>query len=191
MSTPINTLPLKTQQSNISETNDINDPLVQDVLNEFQEELMISKQHAPQSQHMHQPPPMMPPQQQYHNQQYQQQHSNYKNNLNKSDYSTYLDTEVAKKSLILVIISLSSEERLKHQQGLSDMREFQKQQSQQPQDSQQPQLQAELTNNSGIINTVYEKLPDYLQDNLNNFDIYIKSLSLFAIIYVLSFFEYI
>lgn len=154
MSTPINTLPLKTQQSNISETNDINDPLVQDVLNEFQEELMISKQHAPQSQHMHQQPPM-PPQQQYHNQQYQQQqHSNYKNNLNKSDYSTYLDTEIAKKSLILVIISL-------------------------------------IIYNSGIINTVYEKLPDYLQDNLNNFDIYIKSLSLFAIIYVLSFFEYI
>ena len=154
MSTPINTLPLKTQQSNISDTNDINDPLVQDVLNEFQEELMISKQHAPQSQQMHQSPPMMPPQQQYHNQQYQQQHLNYKNNLNKSDYSTYLDTELAKKSLILVIISL-------------------------------------IIYNSGIINTVYEKLPDYLQDNLNNFDIYIKSLSLFAIIYVLSFFEYI
>jgi hypothetical protein len=154
MSTPINTLPLKTQQSNISDTNDINDPLVQDVLNEFQEELMISKQHAPQSQQMHQLPPMMPPQQQYHNQQYQQQHLNYKNNLNKSDYSTYLDTELAKKSLILVIISL-------------------------------------IIYNSGIINTVYEKLPDYLQDNLNNFDIYIKSLSLFAIIYVLSFFEYI
>jgi len=154
MSTPINTLPLKTQQSNISDTNDINDPLVQDVLNEFQEELMISKQHAPQSQQMHQSPPMMPPQQQYHNQQYQQQHLNYKNNLNKSDYSTYLDTELAKKSLILVIISL-------------------------------------IIYNSGIINTVYEKLPDYLHDNLNNFDIYIKSLSLFAIIYVLSFFEYI
>lgn len=154
MSTPINTLPLKTQQSNISDTNDINDPLVQDVLNEFQEELMISKQHAPQSQQMHQSPPMMPPQQQYHNQQYQQQHLNYKNNLNKSDYSTYLDTELAKKSLILVIISL-------------------------------------IIYNSGIINTVYEKLPEYLHDNLNNFDIYIKSLSLFAIIYVLSFFEYI
>ena len=156
MSTPVNTLPLKTQQSNISETNDINDPLVQDVLNEFQEELMISKQHAPPSQHMHhqQQPMMLPSQQQYHNQQYQQQHTNYKNNFNKSDFSLYLDTEVAKKSLILVIISL-------------------------------------IIYNSGIINTVYEKMPDYLQDNLNNFDIYIKSLSLFAIIYVLSFFEYI
>ena len=34
-------------------------------------------------------------------------------------------------------------------------------------------------------------MPDYLQDNLNNFDIYIKSLSLFSIIYILSFFDYI
>jgi hypothetical protein len=154
MSTPLNTLPLKTQQTNISDTNDINDPLVQDVLNEFQEELMISKQQSQQSQHMHQPSPMMmPPQQQYNNQQHYQ-HINYKNNLNKSDISSYLDTEVAKKSLILVIISL-------------------------------------VIYNSGIINTVYEKMPDYLQDNLNNFDIYIKSLSLFTIIYVLSFFEYI
>jgi hypothetical protein len=154
MSTPLNTLPLKTQQTNISDTNDINDPLVQDVLNEFQEELMISKQQSQQSQHMHQPSPMMmPPQQQYNNQQHYQ-HINYKNNLNKSDISSYLDTEVAKKSLILVIISL-------------------------------------VIYNSGIINTIYEKMPDYLQDNLNNFDIYIKSLSLFTIIYVLSFFEYI
>jgi hypothetical protein len=44
---------------------------------------------------------------------------------------------------------------------------------------------------SGIVNTVYEKMPEYLQDNLNNFDIYIKSASLFSIIYVLTFFEYI
>jgi hypothetical protein len=155
MSTPINALPLKTSQTNMSDTNDINDPLVQDVLNEFQEELMISKKNAQPSQHMHQAPPMMiPSQQQYNNPQYQQQHLNYKNNANKSDYSSYLDVEVAKKSLILVIISL-------------------------------------IIYNSGIINTVYEKLPDYLHDNLNNFDIYIKSLSLFAIIYVLSFFEYI
>ena len=135
MSTPINTLPLKTQQTNIAETSDINDPLVQDVLNEFQEELMISKQNAQPSQHMqpqmhHQQSHMMmqPPQQ------YQHHQHHYKGNLNKSDISSYLDTEVAKKSLILVIISL-------------------------------------IIYNSGIINTVYEKLPENLQDNLNNFDI--------------------
>jgi hypothetical protein len=68
--------------------------------------------------------------------------------------ASYVDTEVAKKSLILVILAV-------------------------------------IIYHSGIINTVYEKLPDNLQESLNSFDIYIKSISLFSIIYVLSFFEYI
>ena len=175
MSTPINTLPLKTQQTNI-DANDINDPIVQDVLNEFQEELLSSKQgnKSPMqmpSQQMQQMQLLQQQQQQQQQQQMQllqQQQQmqgmqggqqglppNSKNNQNKFDnMSSYLDIEVAKKSLILVIISL-------------------------------------IIYNSGIINMMYEKMPDYLQDNLNNFDIYIKSASLFSIIYVLSFFEYI
>ena len=168
MSTPINTLPLKTQQTNI-DANDINDPIVQDVLNEFQEELLSSKQgnKSPMqmpSQQMQQMQLLQQQQQQQQQQQMQQMQllqqqqglpPNSKNNQNKFDnMSSYLDIEVAKKSLILVIISL-------------------------------------IIYNSGIINMMYEKMPDYLQDNLNNFDIYIKSASLFSIIYVLSFFEYI
>jgi hypothetical protein len=178
MSTPISTLPLKTQQSNTGDVNDINDPIVQDVLNEFQEELMISKQ--PKTPQISQQQQMLMQQQQQQQQQHQQmlmqqqqqqmlhQHpplpshspngsnsSNSGNSLNKYDsISSYLDTEVAKKSLILVIIAV-------------------------------------IIYHSGIINTVYEKMPEYLQDNLNTFDIYIKSISLFSIIYVLSFFEYI
>ena len=170
MSTPINTLPLKTQQTNVSDSNDINDPLVQDVLSEFQEELMMSKQPKPPQmspdQLMHQQQMMlqqqMMQQQQMQQQQLQQQQqlppprsTNAVSNINKYDNMTsYLDIEVAKKSLILVIVSL-------------------------------------IIYNSGIINIIYEKLPDYLQDNLNSFDIYIKSVSLFLIIYVLTFFEYI
>jgi preprotein translocase subunit SecF len=172
MSTPISTLPLKTQQSNTGDVNDINDPIVQDVLNEFQEELMISKQpKTPQISQQQQM--LMQQQQQQHQQMLMQQQqqqmlhqhpplpshspngSNGGNSLNKYDsISSYLDTEVAKKSLILVIIAV-------------------------------------IIYHSGIINTVYEKMPEYLQDNLNTFDIYIKSISLFSIIYVLSFFEYI
>jgi hypothetical protein len=175
MSTPISTLPLKTQQSNTGDVNDINDPIVQDVLNEFQEELMISKQpKTPQISQQQQM--LMQQQQQQHQQMLMQQQqqqmlhqhpplpshspngsngSNSGNSLNKYDsISSYLDTEVAKKSLILVIIAV-------------------------------------IIYHSGIINTVYEKMPEYLQDNLNTFDIYIKSISLFSIIYVLSFFEYI
>jgi len=168
MSTPISTLPLKTQQSNTGDVNDINDPIVQDVLNEFQEELMISKQ--PKTPQISQQQMLMQQQQQQMLMQQQQQQmlhqhpplpshspngSNSGNSLNKYDsISSYLDTEVAKKSLILVIIAV-------------------------------------IIYHSGIINTVYEKMPEYLQDNLNTFDIYIKSISLFSIIYVLSFFEYI
>jgi preprotein translocase subunit SecF len=176
MSTPISTLPLKTQQSNTGDVNDINDPIVQDVLNEFQEELMISKQPKTPQISQQQQMLMQQQQQQQHQQMLMQQQqqqmlhqhppmpshppngnngSNGSNTINKYDsISSYLDTEVAKKSLILVIIAV-------------------------------------IIYHSGIINTLYEKMPEYLQDNLNTFDIYIKSISLFSIIYVLSFFEYI
>jgi hypothetical protein len=163
MSTPISTLPLKPQSS--GETNDINDPVVQDVLNEFQDELMMSKQsksHPSMSQQQPQYPsmpsqsyPPLPPHSQHS--QHHSQHHQYPPYPSQSKYdsiSAYIDTEVAKKSLILVILAV-------------------------------------IIYHSGIINTVYEKLPDNLQDNLTSFDIYIKSISLFSIIYVLSFFEYI
>jgi len=163
MSTPISTLPLKPQSS--GETNDINDPVVQDVLNEFQDELMMSKQsksHPSMPQQQPQYPsmssqsyPPLPPHSQPHSQ--HSQHHQYPPYPSQSKYdsiSAYIDTEVAKKSLILVILAV-------------------------------------IIYHSGIINTVYEKLPDNLQDNLTSFDIYIKSISLFSIIYVLSFFEYI
>ena len=109
MSTPISTLPLKTQPSNTAEANDINDPVVQDVLNEFQDELMMSKKSA-MPQHPQMPP--MPPQQSYpppqHSPQYPQQmyphppiYPPTPNGNGKYDsISAYVDTEVAKKSLI-------------------------------------------------------------------------------------------
>ena len=163
MSTPISTLPLKTQPS--AEANDINDPVVQDVLNEFQDELMMSKKSV-MPQHPQMPP--MPPHQPYppqqhssHSQQYPQSmyphpsmYPTANGNGKYDSISAYVDTEVAKKSLILVILAV-------------------------------------IIYHSGIINTVYEKMPENLQDHLTNFDIYIKSISLFSIIYVLSFFEYI
>jgi hypothetical protein len=163
MSTPITTLPLKTQQTNI-DNNDINDPIVQDVLNEFQEELMNSKQpnksqQMTSQQMQQQQQNMLQMQQQMLLQQppmiNQPPNYNSRNYINKYDnISAYADVDIAKRSLILVILSL-------------------------------------IIYHSGIINNVYEKLPDYLQDNLNNFDIYIKSASFFSVIYILSFFDYI
>jgi hypothetical protein len=167
MSTPISTLPLKTQASGAAtEANDINDPVVQDVLNEFQDELMMSKQAKshpqipPQMSHLtpqmppHPPHPQMPS---HMSHPYPYPPSPYSSRSQGNKYdniASYVDTEVAKKSLILVILAV-------------------------------------IIYHSGIINTVYEKLPDNLQESLNSFDIYIKSISLFSIIYVLSFFEYI
>ena len=165
MSTPISTLPLKTQPSGATEVNDNNDPVVQDVLNEFQDEIMMSKQSKSPTSHQHPPHPQMPPHPSssypqmppHPSQSYPPMHLYPPSRANANKYdsvASYVDTEVAKKSLILVILAV-------------------------------------IIYHSGIINTVYEKLPDNFQDHLSSFDIYIKSISLFSIIYVLSFFEYI
>jgi len=175
MSTPTNSLPLKTDRTTI-EQSDINDPIVQDVLNEFREELMTSKNNENNGKHQQssfqhssiqqQPHIQQQPQFQQHpqqHQQYQQQNYNDLNNnytkslaLEKNDNFPYfnIDFDIIKKSLVLVIISL-------------------------------------LIYHSGIINNLYEKVPEYLHENLNTFDIYIKSMTLFISIYLLTFFQYV
>lgn len=163
MSTPLNTLPLKTQQSN-EETSDINDPMVQDVLNEFQEELMISKMHDEKPQHIqpiiYQHPPHQPqinqPAPLYHQQQHQQpnMYSVSHNSKNVQFPYNYIDTELIKKTLIIVIIVI-------------------------------------LIFNTSILEMIYEKLPPYINEYLYNFDIYVKAISLFIIFYSLGFLQYI
>jgi len=160
MSTPLNTLPLKTQQSN-EETSDINDPMVQDVLNEFQEELMISKTHDEKPQHI-QPIYQQPPHQQhinqtaqlYHQHPQQNMYSVSHNNKNTQFPYNYIDTELIKKTLIMVIIVI-------------------------------------LIFNTSILEMIYEKLPPYINEYLYNFDIYVKAVSIFIIFYSLAFFQYI
>lgn len=173
MSTPTNSLPLKTDRTTIDQS-DINDPIVQDVLNEFREELMTSKNNEDNGKHQQTTPqyspvqqfqqlPQQPQQQPQQQQQYQQQNYNDINNnytknvaLEKNDNFPYFNIEIdiIKKSLVLVIISL-------------------------------------LIYHTGIINNLYEKVPEYLQENLNIFDIYIKSVSLFIILYTLILLQYI
>ena len=48
-----------------------------------------------------------------------------------------------------------------------------------------------LINNTGLMATFYEKMPEYLHENLNSYDIIIKAFSLFIILYMLSLFNYI
>jgi hypothetical protein len=44
---------------------------------------------------------------------------------------------------------------------------------------------------SGIINNIYDKIPEYLQENILPLDIYIKTLSLYMILYIISYIGYI
>jgi len=178
MSTPTSTLPLKTDRTSPDQS-DINDPIVQDVLNEFREELMSSKNNEdnkqPQQQQLQQQQmyqqqmqnqqmqQQQMQQQQMQQQQIQQQQMQQQNNdtnkivlSEKNENFPYFNIEfdVIKKSLVIVILSI-------------------------------------LIYNTGLINTLYEKLPEYLQENLNVFDIYIKSFSLFVILYTLILFQYV
>ena len=179
--------------TNSSEHNDINDPIVQDVLNEFRDEILISKnnkemnvnlqppiihempnvgipnspnspsypQHQPQQ--YHQPPQHSQPQPSYQshhqNSSYpsnpqQNPYSQHSNPQNKNDYMLYIDVELIKKNLIIVIIVF-------------------------------------LIYFSGIINNIYDRIPEYLQDNILPLDIYIKTVSLFMILYIISYTGYI
>lgn len=162
MSTPLNTLPLKTQPS--EDVSDINDPMVQDVLNEFQEELLMSKkneqQHMQQAQAMQQQPMLAMPQPQMQAIQPMPQQPMTMQRQNATNYNqtgfpySYFDMDIAKQTLIIVIIVV-------------------------------------LIYNTTIMEMIYEKMPIYIQDITHNFDLYIKGFSLFVILYSLLFLQYI
>ena len=183
-----------------NEHNDINDPVVQDVLNEFRDELLISKNNkdmglntppliiqdmsggnqsnpsyppppSPHSQHSQPSYPQHPPhypqshsqqppypqshsqQPPYPSQQQQPPYSPYAQ-MNKNDYMLYMDIELIKKNLIIVIIVF-------------------------------------LIYFSGIINNIYDRIPEYLQENILSLDVYIKTVLLFIILYVISYAGYV
>ena len=107
MSTPVNNLPLKTQQNTEQTDNDINDPMVQDVLNEFQEELAVNNkpENISKSPQINQSPPqqMYQSPSQMQNIHTQQQMYNIKYN-NQQGYQQYLNVDIAKKITIITII---------------------------------------------------------------------------------------
>jgi hypothetical protein len=107
MSTSLNNLPLKTQKNIETTDNDINDPMVQDVLNEFQEELAVNNKpdNAYKQPQMNQAHPQQiyqaPPQMQNIQAQQQMYNINYNN---KQGYQQYLNVDIAKKITIITII---------------------------------------------------------------------------------------
>ena len=160
MSTPTSTLNGNTKQT---DNNDINDPVVQDVLNEFRDEYSSKNknvtssmipdyedevvEHTPYDNYP--PPPTLNRRPEYNAPDRYPPSQNGKN-----ESITNIDIELVKKNLMIVIIVL-------------------------------------LIHNTGMMTTVYDKMPEYLHENLNTYDILIKAFSLFIILYVLSLFNYI
>ena len=167
MSTPLNKLPLKTQNNIESTDNDINDPMVQDVLNEFQEELSTN---TISSNNMTSPPsPPSPPIHQYMSQPMQQpiqqpmnnqmppqnniqsQQQKYNINFNNTDqgYGQYVNVDIAKKITLITILVV-------------------------------------VIIYSNILHMIYEKLPSSVSEIIEQYDIYIKGTLIFIILYVLA-----
>lgn len=161
MSTPLTKLPIKAQVQ--GDNTDLQDPLVQDVLKEFEEELAASKKTQPVQNYMpipQQMPQQMPqqiPQQmpqyapphmpQYPHQQPPQQSSFYpKKNI--------IDFDLGRKVLIITIVIL-------------------------------------LLMYSNVFDIVYTKLPSNISSLATNFDLYIKSTLIFITLYILSLYEII
>lgn len=196
-----------------NEHNDINDPVVQDVLNEFRDELLISKnnkdmslntqpliiqdmtngnqsnsshpsqpQHpsypshpsqSPHSSHPSQPPypshPSQPPYPSHPS--HPSQQSPYSqppyppHSHQQTSYSPY--TQMNKNDYMLYMdIELIKKNLI-------------------------IVIIVFLIYFSGIINNIYDRIPEYLQENILSFDVYIKTLLLFIILYVISYAGYV
>ena len=190
-----------------NEHNDINDPVVQDVLNEFRDELLISKnnkdmslntppliiqdmsggnqsnpsyppQHSQQHSQPHQQPPyppshsQQPPYPQQHSPpsyppSHSQQHSQppYTPHSQQPPYSPYAQMNKNDYMLYMDI------ELIKKNLIIV--------------------IIVFLIYFSGIINNIYDRIPEYLQENILSLDVYIKTVLLFIILYVISYAGYV
>ena len=196
-----------------NEHNDINDPVVQDVLNEFRDELLISKnnkdmslntppliiqdmsggnqsnpsypqhphsqhsqhsQHQQHSQHSQPPypqhpqhPPHYPPS---HSQQppYPQSHSQQPPYLSQQQQTAYSPYAQMNKNDYMLYMDI---ELIKKNLIIV--------------------IIVFLIYFSGIINNIYDRIPEYLQENILPLDAYIKTVLLFIILYIISYAGYV
>ena len=187
-----------------NEHNDINDPVVQDVLNEFRDELLISKNNKdmglntppliiqdmsggnqsnpsyppphsqpsyPQhpSQHsQHSPPPYPPQQPSYPQSPYPQSHSQQPPYPSQQQQTPYLPYAQMNKNDYMLYMDI---ELIKKNLIIV--------------------IIVFLIYFSGIINNIYDRIPEYLQENILTLDVYIKTVLLFIILYVISYAGYV
>ena len=197
-----------------NEHNDINDPVVQDVLNEFRDELLISKNNKDMG--LNTPPliiqdmsggnqsnPSYPPQNsQPPYTQHPSQHSPppYPNQHSQHSQPPYPQHQP-------------------HQHSQPPYPQNQSHQPPYPSQQHQPPYSpyAQMNKNdymlymdielikknliiviivfliyfSGIINNIYDRIPEYLQENILSLDVYIKTVLLFIILYIISYAGYV
>ena len=185
MSTPTKTLPVN-QNVKTLENNDINDPIVQDVLNEFREEYSSKNkvennivQQKYEDMREYNQPSLQQQQQQLLQQQQQQlqqqqlQQQNQLNNYNIIDNYQQQQQQQQQPQLITDIDKKNYFDIELVKKNLTIV------------------ILVLLLYNTPLFNTIYEKMPEYLYDNLMSCDILIKSISLFSVLYVLAFLTYI
>jgi hypothetical protein len=172
------------------ENNDINDPVVQDVLNEFRDEILISKNNKdmnansqntindninsgpPNSPSYPQHPPFPPHLQYPPNSQYPTQPSSHPSQISYPSYPHAQHPSHASYSQNKNDYMLYIDIELIKKNLIIVIIVF-------------------LIYFSGIINNIYDKIPEYLQENILSLDIYIKTASLFIILYIISYTGYI
>jgi len=172
------------------ENNDINDPVVQDVLNEFRDEILISKNNKdmnansqntindninlgpPNSPSYPQHPPFPPHLQYPPNSQYPAQPSSHPSQISYPSYPHAQHPSHASYSQNKNDYMLYIDIELIKKNLIIVIIVF-------------------LIYFSGIINNIYDKIPEYLQENILSLDIYIKTASLFIILYIISYAGYI
>jgi hypothetical protein len=186
MSTPLNNLPLKTQTPN-DENSDLNDPMVQDVLNEFQEELLMSQK--PQQHQMQQP--------QQHQQQPQQQQQQLSQSLSpptQQQMNMYQQPiHASHPSLSTPLIPHQQSNMYRNGNNKEDDKPF-------PYNLINIEILQKtliiliiiiLTYSSNVLPLLYDKLPDCVSDILETYDFFIKSVFIFVTIYILFIMQFI
>ena len=107
MITPIDKIPLKTSGANITEDM-ADDPIVKDVLNEFEKELSLNEQPIKNNylinNNQHQQPYYPQQQQQQQSQQQQQQQYQQNNQQQQSLKKNYIDNELITKVFIICVV---------------------------------------------------------------------------------------
>ena len=182
-----------------NEHNDINDPVVQDVLNEFRDELLISKNNKDMG--LNTPPliiqdmsggnqsnPSYPPQHQQHQQhqqppypQHPQHPPHYPPNL--PPYSQHSQPPYPQHSQQQTPYSPYAQMNKNDYMLYIDIELIKK--------NLIIVIIVFLIYFSGIINNVYDRIPEYLQENILPLDVYIKTVLLFIILYIISYAGYV